>query len=426
MKKAMIISAILVLLAGVVWALGRNKDVAQSSYRFVEVERGDLEEIVSATGTLSPIVTVKVGTQVSGQISEIFVDFNDHVKNGQLIARIDPILQEQAVRDAEASVSRTEAEVEYLEKEFERNKLLFERQVVTESEFNKIEYNLAVARAGRQSAEVSLARANRNLSYTEIFAPIDGVVIERNVDVGQTVAANFSAPQFFLIANDLSRMEILVSVNESDIGRISEGMEVRFMVQAHPEDVFAGTVHQVRLQSTELENVVNYIVVVGVENPDGKLLPGMTAMVDFMIQTAQDVLMVPNAALRFQPTEQMIAVLEQMRAEKGGDATGGEPGSGMGGGSGMGMGMMGGGSGAIGGERPPNRALLWHLDAEGRITVTPVVTGISDGRTTEIMGPGLEPGMQIIASVTQDAGSSSANPFQSSQSSSRRGPPGSF
>src|SRR5690606_22521268 len=191
--------------------------------------------------------------------------------------------------------------------DYERNAQLHERKVVTDAELGSVRYQLQVAEAGMRSAQVAYDRAVRNLGYTEIYAPIDGIVVDRNVDVGQTVAASLSTPQLFLIAQDLSEMQILASVDESDIGVIREGQEVYFTVQAYPDETFAGTVKQVRLQSTTQENVVTYTAVVSVQNPDGRLLPGMTATVEFVTGSAEDALLVPNAALRFRPTQEMLA-----------------------------------------------------------------------------------------------------------------------
>src|SRR5688500_14733340 len=261
---------------------------------------------------LGSVTTVQVGTQVSGQVAAIHVDFNDTVKKGQLIARIDPTLQQQSVRDAEAGFERVQAELVQAQRDYDRNKQLFEQRVLTETEFNAAEYRLAVVKASAKSAQITVDRARQNLAYTSIYAPIDGIVVERNVDVGQTVAASLSAPQLFLIANNLSRMQILASVDESDIGLIKDGQEVRFSDQAYPVETFRGTVRQVRVQSVTQENVVNYTAVVEVDNASGKLLPGMTATVDFLTGAAKNVLLVPNAALRVRPS---MAMLEQVRGQ---------------------------------------------------------------------------------------------------------------
>lgn len=305
--------------------------------------------------------------------------------------------------------------------------------MITETEFNTVKYNLAVARAGLRSAEVSLDRARQNLSYTEIYAPIDGIVVERNVEPGQTVAASLSAPQLFLIANDLSRMRILASVDESDIGNIRPGQPVTFTVQAYPDERFRGAVQQVRLQSTTTENVVNYTVVVGVDNSTGKLLPGMTASVDFEVASAEDVLVVPNAALRFRPTDQMLAEVGEAPAPAGagrdGSAAAGSGGSngrpGAGGAPGRG------GSRADrpqGSRRRDASARLWYLDEQEKLHVVRVSTGITDGKSTVVSGPGLPPGLRVVAGVNETAEErGNSNPFQQNQQNGpgpRRGPGG--
>lgn len=393
------LAALVLILTGL-WFFQRAEASEGSPYRLAEVEQGDLESAVSATGALSAVTTVQVGTQVSGKVTGIYADFNDRVKGGQLIARIDPTLAQQTVLDAEAGLERARADMQRTEREYERNRTLFERKVVTESEFSSAQYSLAVARASLKSAQVSLDRARQNLSYTSIYAPVDGIVVERNVDVGQTVAASLSAPQLFLIAQDLSRMQILASVDESDIGRIREGQPVRFTVQAYPEEPFTGTVRQVRLQSTTQENVVNYTVVVEVANPQGKLLPGMTASVDFLVETAADVLMVPNAALRFRPTEQMMAQLQASRGAEGASEGGGPRAE-------RGRDAR--------GERPRDVARLWYVGPDGKPAMARVRTGISDGAKTAVQGDEIRAGMQVITGVNETGQPGSTNPFQGQQ-----------
>jgi HlyD family secretion protein len=439
--------AVLVLMAAG-WMLTSNSK-EEAPYRFATVERGDLEASVSATGKLGAVTTVQVGTQVSGQVSAIYVDFNDRVRKGQLIARIDPTLQQQAVRDALAGLERVQAERAQALREYNRNKQLFDRKVLTEAEFNNAQYALAIANASVKSAQVTLDRARQNLSYTSIYAPIDGIVVERNVDVGQTVAASLSAPQLFLIANNLSRMQILASVDESDIGLIKDGQEVRFNVQAYPDETFRGTVRQVRLQSVTQENVVNYTAVVEVDNSSGKLLPGMTATVDFLTGAAKNVLMVPNAALRFRPTAEMQ---EQVRGQlagagrgdsaqrRAGDTGGGSSdsarraqfiaarrqarASGGGGPGGPGGAAGGGARRGGGGPRPNESVMLWTVGKDGRLSVVRVRAGLSDGQKTEVRGEGLTEGMQVIVGVTQDGGGAPGSPFQAQQQTGPR--PGGF
>ena len=427
MKKIYLLILVLVLTGASVWYFNRPNGEEVSPYRFVTLEAGDIEAVVSSTGTLDAVTTVQVGTQVSGIISHIYVDFNDNVRRGQVIARIDTTLLTSSVRDAEANVERNKAQLRQAEREFKRIGGLFDKQFVTEIDFNRAQYDLDIAVAATKSAEISLERARQNLSYATIYAPISGTVIERNVDVGQTVAASFSAPQLFLIADDLSHMEILASVDESDIGQIQDGQQARFTVQAYPDEEFTGVVRQVRLQSTTTENVVNYTVVVDVENPDRKLLPGMTTTIDFLIQTAQDVLKISNAALRFRPTETMMAeVRERMQAQRtereGNDslrtARRGEGQGGFGGQSAFGS--------PSGFSQRGDMTMLWYLDEEGLLSMAPARVGISDGQMTEVRSRRIEPGLQIIAGVTQAAtqNQGTRNPFQNTQEQGRRRPGG--
>jgi HlyD family secretion protein len=419
--------AVVAVILVAAWLTVRGSSEETSPYRFATVERGDLEAIVSATGKLSAVTTVQVGTQVSGQIAAINVDFNDRVKQGQLIARIDPTLQQQAVRDAQAGLERNRAELEKAQRDYDRSAQLFERKVLTEIEFNDARYALAVARANVKSADVTLERARQNLEYTSIFAPIDGIVVERNVNVGQTVAASLNTPQLFLIANDLSRMQILASVDESDIGMIREKQPVRFSVQAYPNDSFTGAVQQVRLQSTTQENVVNYTVVVEVENPDGRLLPGMTATVEFIAGSASDALLVPNAALRFRPTEAMWAEVRARMGPNQGRPQQAGNGQRNGQANSQANGQANRDSNSARGRRA-NAAMLWYLDSDGRLAIARVRTGITDGQRTQVESQQVRDGMQIIVGAAPSATPAGNNPFQSPNAQRGGGPrpPGTF
>jgi len=424
--------------AGTYVALRRDGD--GPSYRFVTVERGNIDSVVTATGTLSAVTTVQVGTQVSGLIAELLADFNDRVEKGQVIARLDTTLLESSLRDVEAALERSRAELRQAERDHERISSLYRQGISAVADFNKAQYNLDVARAQVKSAEASLARARQNLAYATITAPVSGIVVERAVDVGQTVAASLSAPRLFTIANDLSEMQILAPVDESDIGRIQEGQKVRFTVKAYPERKFEGTVKQVRLQSTIEQNIVNYTVVIAVANPDGTLLPGMTATVEFVVASAENVLKVANAALRFRPPEALAAQArarfqKEMAARRaaqgdgvagqrpGGDRMGAEEG-------GSGSGFAGGGalagSGGNGARGNREFAVLYYLAADGTLAMMPVRAGITDGQSTEVRGRQLEAGMQVIAGMTQSATKASTNPFQATQPSGPPRPPGMF
>ncbi|HKP75698.1 MAG TPA: efflux RND transporter periplasmic adaptor subunit [Longimicrobiaceae bacterium] len=421
--------AALLVLATAAFFLVRGKGGEDAAaFRYGEVTRGDLSQSVSATGALGAVTTVQVGTQVSGQVSAIYADFNDHVKRGQLLARIDPTLAEQSVQDAQAGLDRARAGVQQAQADYARNRPLYDAKVITAEEFQGYEYKLRVAQADLKSAQVTMQRAQRNLGYTEIYAPIDGIVVERNVDVGQTVAASFSAPQLFLIANDLSKMQILANVDESDIGQIHTGQPVSFTVQSFADRTFHGTVKQVRLQSKTTENVVNYTAVVEVDNPGGTLLPGMTATVDFQTGAATNALLVPNAALRFTPSDDELkkaginpdsmraarASAQQRRAAAGGGAN---------------ANPFGGGSTlrAAGGQARSTRGRIWVEEAGGKLRMVRVTTGLTDGKNTVVEGQGLREGMKIVigsnvASTSAQGAGQTSNPLGPQQQ--RRGPGG--
>ena len=416
-KKSFIAIALVAVVAIAAVLVHRAAQAKESTtYRFTAVERGNVESTVSATGTLGAVRTVAVGTQVSGQIAELLVDFNDTVKKGQLLARIDPTLQQQAVTDAQASVERAQAQLLQAQRDYNRNRELMSSGLVARSVFETTDSTLDVARANVKSARVALDRARQNLEYTNIYAPIDGVVVERNVDDGQTVAASLSAPQLFLIANDLRNMQILASVGEGDIAQIKEGQKVKFTVQALSGQTFEGDVNQVRLQSATNENVVNYTVVVSVANPEKKLLPGMTARVEFLTNSAENVLKVANAALRFKPADDAV-VAETQTTER--PATGTQQRTGQRSRTGNGQRSRSGGMGT-----------LYVADEKGTLTPIRVRTGLTDGSVTEIRGRDLKEGMKVVAGTSQPqsaATTSNASPFQSGNQQQQRGPrPGGF
>ena len=414
MNRKSIIAAALVVVLAVVAVLVHREAFAKetTAYRFTSIEKGDIDSTVSATGTLSAVTTVQVGTQVSGQVSELLVDFNDTVKKGQLLARIDPTLQQQAVADASASLERARAQYLQAQRDANRSGELMSAGLVARSEFENADSSMDVARANVKSAQVALDRAKRNLEYTNIYAPIDGVVVERNVDDGQTVAASLSAPQLFLIANDLTRMQILASVGESDIARIKEGQKVKFTVQALAKETFEGVVEQVRLQSKTNENVVNYTVVVAVENPQKKLLPGMTARVEFLTDSASDVLKVANAALRFKPEADAVASVTPRRADGTGSPAANTRGAAR--------------TGSRAARGMTQVGTLYVEGAEGKLSAVRVRTGISDGKFTEVRGPKLAEGMKVIAGTAQPQSAESetaSNPFQQNNGNRQQGGP---
>ncbi|HYD53204.1 MAG TPA: efflux RND transporter periplasmic adaptor subunit [Gemmatimonadaceae bacterium] len=412
----------LAVLGGGAWFHQRADASEAPAYRTAALERGSVKATVSATGALSAVRTVQVGTQVSGQVAAIHADFNDRVRKGQLLARIDPTLQQQAVQDAQAQVERAEAQLAQTSAEYQRQKQLFDQKIVTASEFGTVEANWRVAQATTKSARVALDRARQNLSYTSIYSPIDGVIVERNVDVGQTVAASLSAPQLFLIANDLSEMQILASVDESDIGSIQEGQSVSFTVQSYAGRTFEGTVRQVRLQSKTQDNVVNYTAVVAVKNADGKLLPGMTATVSFVTGSADGALVVPNAALRFKPAagakvdSSKLAALGRQPSPSGQDAARGE---------GAATRPRAEGRGPTAGARPRAATGTLYTLVDGVLTPVRVRTGLTDGSKTVVTGRDLKEGTSIVVGggATQAAQAApSASPFTPQRSAGGPGP----
>jgi len=283
------------------WYGKRAQEAGTIEYKTAPVARGELVQQVTANGQISPVKNVTVGTQVSGIIQEMFVDFNSRVTNGQVIARIDPSTYQQNLEQAEAELSNSKAALEYAELSYKRAKELTASKLLPASDYDKAVVDLHQAEAGVRIREAAVRRAKVDLERTTIFAPIDGMVITRTVDVGQTVAASFSTPTLFNIANDLSKMQIDAMVSEADVGGVEEGQSVTFTVDAFPQRKFRGAVKQVRFAPTTNQNVVNYTTVVEVNNADLKLRPGMTANANILIAEHKDVLRIPNSALRFRP-----------------------------------------------------------------------------------------------------------------------------
>ncbi len=428
--RGKLISAAVVVatLGGVAWMHQRAEASATPTYRTSAIERGDLHATVSATGALSAVRTVEVGTQASGQVAAVLVDYNSPVKKGQLIARIDPTLQQQAVQDAEAGVARSQAPLTSAKLDYDREVSLHEQKIVTESEFNTAVSTYAVAKANLTSAQIALEKARQNLSYTNIYAPVDGVVVERDVDVGQTVAASLSSPKLFVIANDLRKMQILASVDESDIGLIKTASPVTFSVQSYQNQQFTGVVDQVRLNASTVNNVVSYTTVVSVDNPDGKLLPGMTATVKFITASADSVLTVPATALRFSPPADAKAPTTTTPSDSARRAA-------------FIAGRSAGGQGNAGGQGGANAArpkaswqqsgmrpgTLYTLGADGKLVSHRVIIGITDGQKTEIKSKDLKQGDSIVLGMNTAATAAaapSANPLAPQQQQRGRGGPG--
>ncbi len=398
-KKSLVyILIVLVLAVAGYWLLKSKTTKAATGYEFATVTRGTIENTVSSTGTLAPVTSVQVGTQVSGTIDSVYVDYNDQVHEGQILAVLDTTLLKAAVLDAQATIQRSEASLEQAQAEYDRNKVLFDRELISEMDFLPYQVGLKTQKATMISSQAALDRAERNLSYAVIRSPIRGTVIERNVDAGQTVAASLSTPTLFIIAQDLSRMQILADVDESDIGQIKDGQQATFQVLAYADKNFSGTVKQIRLQPKTVSNVVTYTVVIESRNDEGLLLPGMTAMVDFITEKRDDVLMVPNKALRFQPSQEIV---DKSRAERQKEmqSRGSSPGT-----SPDSTAMVSRSGGRPGGmaDGQRNFSMVWYVDSLGQVMGAPLRTGLTDGTNTEVVGSRvLQDGMQVIVGTKQ-------------------------
>lgn len=314
MKKKTIIWAAVAVVALLVigsWLFGGKSETQNMHVVTAPATRGDVSESISATGTIEPVTQVEVGTQVSGIIDRIYVDYNSVVKKGELIAEMDKITLMSDLNSSQANYNGSKANFEYQEKLYNRNKLLHDKQLISDQEYDQSLYNYENAKAQFAQSTANLAKAQRNLSYATIYSPIDGVVINKAVEEGQTVAAGFNTPTLFNIAADLTQMRVIADVDEADIGGIVEGLRATFTVDAYPDETFEGTVVQVRLgeksSSTTSSSVVTYEVVINAPNNDLKLKPRLTATVTIYKQEKNNVVVVPSRALRFTPTPAMGA-----------------------------------------------------------------------------------------------------------------------
>jgi len=382
-KKIIIITSIIIIAAAIGIYMKKNGNATDkgTGFQYATVQRGNIENIVSSTGTLSALQTVEVGSQVSGIIENIYVDYNSTVKEGQVLAVLEKTLFKLSVKDAEASLIRAKAKLLQAQAELERNKPLYKKGHLSETEYLTFLTNAETARADLTNAETALKKARTNLEYTVIRSPINGTIIERTVDAGQTIAAAFQAPQLFLIARDLTQMQIETNVDESDIGQIKENMKVRFTVQSYPDKTFDGVVRQIRLQPTTIQNVVNYTVVVDAENNNRLLLPGMTATVDFLVEQKNNVLTIPNSAIDVKLPMEMVGKPQPPMGEKRKSGKNGK------------------GRPAMGPPPQLTEGMVhaFYVDKAGKPRMTLVKTGSTDGINTEIVeSKDLKEGMKVF------------------------------
>ncbi|MDR0505467.1 MAG: efflux RND transporter periplasmic adaptor subunit [Dysgonamonadaceae bacterium] len=305
-KKVIIIGIAIIVVILIVLFLIKGKKHAQLQFNTAQVKVETIENTVTATGYVQPVDKVEVGTQVSGVIEKIFVDYNSQVKKGQLLAEIDKSTLIERVTQAKASQTSAESDLKYAQQNFDRVKQLYEVKAATEVAYEEAVNRLAQAQTALANAQANLHQAQVNLSYAEIYSPIDGIILDRSVEQGQTVAASFNTPTLFTIANDLKKMQVEAAVDEADIGRVRLGQQVRFSVDAYSDDIFSGVVDQIRLQPTVTNNVVTYTVIIQAPNPDEKLYPGMTANVTIVTETEEG-LAIPAEALHFVPAPEVFA-----------------------------------------------------------------------------------------------------------------------
>jgi HlyD family secretion protein len=380
-----IIVVVAVLIVSFAMRQCRNADA--ENYQIAIVTRGPITQAVTATGTLNPVVNVQVGSQVSGNIAKLFADFNSQVKAGQVVAQIDPALFQATVTQAEGDLASTQAALELARINATRTRDLFARKTSSQADLDQAMANLHQAEANAKIKQGALDKAKADLEHCAITSPIDGIVISRNVDVGQTVAASLQAPIIFQIANDLTKMQIDANVAEADVGVLEVGQDVDFTVDAFPMRTFHGKVVQVRNAPITVQNVVTYDTVIGVSNPDLKLKPGMTANVSIIVAHKDNVLQIKNAALRYRPAEATPGEIRSKSpapsASRRGDS-----------------------------KRQTSERTVYRLSA-GRPQPVQIKTGISDGVVTEVI-EGFNEGDRVVTaelSSKSPAASPPANPF---------------
>ena len=317
-RNRILIAAAVVIAAIVLWLVLRPSKGEGITLETTPTSRITIRNSVTATGTVEPVTEVEVGTQVSGIIDRLYVDYNDVVKAGQLIAEMDKVTLQAELESAQAELANCKAEYDYQTKNYARTKALHEKALVSDQEYDAATYLYEKSRAAYDQAKAAMVKVERNLGYATITSPIDGVVISRAVEEGQTVAAGFETPTLFTIANDLTQMQVIADVDEADIGQVADGQRVEFTVDAYPDDMFSGTVEQVRLEATTESSVVTYEVVITAYNPDLKLKPGLTANVTIYTLEKEQALAVPTKALRFVPDAELLG---EVGVTVGGSAT---------------------------------------------------------------------------------------------------------
>jgi HlyD family secretion protein len=396
-KRVGIIAGVIVLAGLGVWYFKFRGD-GGPQYQTIQVTPGDLTQVVTATGQLNPVTNVQVGCQISGVITKLFADWNSPVKQGQVVAQIDPLSYQATLDSAQGNLANSQAALELAQVNAKRSQELYDSKLIPRSDYDTANATLHQAEATVKVYQAAVEKAKVDLQYCTIYSPVNGIVISRNVDVGQTVAASFNAPILFVIANDLANMQIDSNVAEADVGGVEEKQNVDFTVDAFPNRTFHGQVVQVRNSPITVQNVVTYDTVIGVNNSDLKLKPGMTANVSIIIAERSNVLRIPNAALRFRPPESATNTTPR--------AVGGA------GGAGAGTGPAGSYGQRPKGEHRPTRTI--YVLKDNKLQPVQIKTGITDGIYTEVTN-GLSENDKVITSATYKQGggapAQAANPF---------------
>jgi HlyD family secretion protein len=436
MKKNVLRITVIILAAAIVLLILKSCSKKADDYTFdtVKVEKGDIQNTVTATGTIEAVTTVQVGTQVSGIIEHVYVDFNDNVKVGQVLARLDETALRAQLEQSQAQVDQAQAQLTYQEATYNRLKALFEKNLIAQADYDQALYNYQNSRASLSNANSALDRAKVNLAYATICSPIDGVVLNRAIEEGQTVAASFNTPEMFTIAKDLTQMEVQTSVDEADIGKVKEGQRVEFTVDAYPDDKFEGTVSQVRLQPVITNNVVTYNVILNAPNPEKKLMPGMTASATMFIEEKQNTLRLSGKAMRFTPDQEymmkMMAKMIKKMPEGQVPSSQGFTSSSAANPRGGTTGQIAAASGPEGSGFPAaipdlnslpgmeGKKMVWIRDEKAGLRPVPVSVGIDNGSSVEILS-GLKEGDEVIISMNSMAKKESS----SGRNAGQGGPP---
>jgi HlyD family secretion protein len=404
-KNTLIIIAVVsvIAIASILALKPFSKKEAAVNFNTVKVEKGSISNTVTATGTIQAIKTVNVGTQVSGIILHIYVDFNDHVKQGQLLAKLDETPLRTQLDQSQSLVDQAQSQLHFEESTYNRLKVLFDKKLISQTDYDQALYNFENAKASLANAKSALDRAKVNLEYATITSPIDGVVLNRAIEEGQTVAASFSTPTLFTIVNDLTQMEVQTSVDEADIGKIANGQRVEFTVDAYSDLKFEGTVSQVRLQPVTTNNVVTYVVILNAPNPDKKLMPGMTASATIYVQEKTNTLTLSGKAVRFTPDQAYLKkMFEKMQANgtmpkmPAGVPAGASPQA-----MPTGQPMQGAPSAGLAAgdmNSDPSTKTVWVKDDKMGLRPSMVKIGINNGTNVEILS-GLKEGDEVVTSI---------------------------